>query len=533
MSTIYSALTIGPIYKTFVEAKRTRAVWASSYFFSWFIRRVLEDAVNQNMQVFLPDTSLMKKQDNKHIGIKGQFGAGLYADRLYFINNENTNKEKLNEIVEKIILEVESLSAGTISYEFLSSYLNIHIIEKTISNNASKNEDYPLAILNRTLDNKELHQNYNFNFENNLLQNFLSNKTNARDSFLAQDAFGDNNERRFKSITEISTNSFSRIQSLKTTYTKEINKDLKSKEDTDLIEELIKAKLPLLPHHKYLAVIYADGDSIGTLLKEANEKNLEIKEFSKALFEFGIKAEQTIAHYGGSGIYLGGEDILIFAPVACIDKENENVQKTIFDLIMKLDINFSDTVQQYAKNNKVTIPTMSYGVMIAYYKYPLKEILTEAHNQLEKAKDKDRNKDKNAIAIRFQKHSGQFIEGLIKKSHNSSSKKTYELVEKYCSKPKNVNDKTDELLSSIIQKFRDDVFVELYSKAVEMKTLDAFFANFFNEKIHTDSDKAKFLLEVKDLSESIFSEYNDKGLAKKNLYLVLRFIHFVNSQKEN
>jgi CRISPR-associated protein Cmr2 len=76
-NTTYTAITIGPILKTFFEAKRTRAVWAASYFYSWISRRILEDSVNQEMQVFLPDISLMKVENNKKIGIKSKFGAGL------------------------------------------------------------------------------------------------------------------------------------------------------------------------------------------------------------------------------------------------------------------------------------------------------------------------------------------------------------------------------------------------------------------------------------------------------------------------
>lgn len=71
MPATYTALTIGPIYKTFSDAKRTRSVWAASYFFSWFIRRILEEALNKNMQVFLPDVSMVKEIKGKYVGVKG------------------------------------------------------------------------------------------------------------------------------------------------------------------------------------------------------------------------------------------------------------------------------------------------------------------------------------------------------------------------------------------------------------------------------------------------------------------------------
>ncbi len=528
-NTTYTAITIGPIYKTISDAKRTRAVWAASYFFSWFSRRILEEAMNANMQVFLPDTSGVQKDANgKFQGLKSKNGAGFYADRLYFINDEHTNKDKLKQIVEQLYLELTQKSLK--DKDFISNYLNVHIIEKTITEDDLKN-NYPLAILNNILDQKELHQNFNFDFEENKLQALL-NKKNGEDSFLSVDAFGNEKQRVFKSISEIATTSFARDKQFNVNYKKAVLNDLKSKGEGDLMEELRKSNLPLMPAHKYFAVLYADGDNIGKLLKDINQKNLDLKKFSKSLFDFGQKAEKTIADYGGSGIYLGGEDILVFAPVVCLNKDNTAEQYTIFKLIEQLDEDFAQTVQQYAKENSLPIPTLSFGVMTAYYKHPLKEVMNKAYNLLsEKAKEGNKNK----IAFLFQKHSGQQFEAIIDKNDSKTTQLIYGLIEQYCKKPKTQEDKADELLSSIIQRYRDAVFVQLFSESIENKTLEALFQNFFNEKIHKDSanPKTQFLEAVKNFSESIYKQYEDKTLAIKNIFTVLRFIHFVNSQKEN
>lgn len=513
--TTYIGLTIGPIYKTFSEANRTRAVWASSYFFSWFMRNVLEKAKDQNLNIFLPYAEDF---------FKGTYGAGLYADRIYFIKDEHTTIEKINNIIQLTFNEIESLSGKTIDINFLSNYLNLHVVEKTISDDELI-DNFPLAILNNILDNKELHQNYNFDFESNPLQTYFSNNINADNSFIAKDAFNDN-KRKFKSITEIATQSFNRISAYNKTYNKTILKDLKSKEDTNLIDEFINAELPILPHHKYFAVIYADGDDIGKLIKAIDKQNKDIKQFSKTLFEFGLKAETTIANYGGSGIYLGGEDILIFAPIACIDKENETVQNTVFNLIELLDNDFKNTVQQYCTANNLAHPTLSYGVKISYYKYPLKEAMNEAHKLLD---DKAKAKTKNTIAINFQKHSGQLFEAIIQKNKKTSLHYIYSIVNTYCIQPKNI-DKTNEILSSIIQKFRDNNFKKLFVASIENNTLDAFFKNNFNEGIHQSST---FLDDVKELAQQVFTDdADDEMLACENIYLILRFIHFINSTKE-
>jgi CRISPR-associated protein Cmr2 len=525
----YTALTIGPIFKTFSEAKRTRSIWAASYFFSWFIRNVLEKALDQNMNVILPDVSLMVKENTHYKGVKGKHGSGLYADRLYFINNEKTNKIILESIVSEVIKEVVHLSEHNIDENFLRDYLNVHILEKEISD-AEQEKTNPLFTLNNLLDNHELFSNYNFDFEKNELQTYLSNKTNANTNFLAKDAFGEINKRQFRSISEIATTSLSRNLLTQKQYHK-INIEALKNEDTELIDELLKLnEIEIRPYHKYYAVIYADGDNIGKMLVDINKNKLDMKLFSKSLFEFGIKAEQVIHEYGGNGIYLGGEDILTFAPLACISEKGDNLRNNLFSLIRQLDVSFAETVQEFAREYKLSIPTLSYGVMLSYYKFPLKEAMQQAHDLMTYVA---KSNDKNAIAIRFQKHSGQFFECKIEKNKTDSLNLIYELISNFTQKEKQREDSQDEILSSIIQNFKEETFKILYFEAIKNKNLEFFYKNFFNEDIHKTSIKANFLMEVKELSENVFAEYGDPKQSFDIIYTVLRYIHFINSTKEN
>ncbi|HUM51392.1 MAG TPA: type III-B CRISPR-associated protein Cas10/Cmr2 [Chitinophagales bacterium] len=529
MNTTYLAITIGPIYKTFAEAKRTRAVWAASYFFSWFMRNILDRANQQKLTVFLPYSNEI---------LKGSHGSGFYADRLYFIKDENTTKENLQKVINDVIAEVAEKTSNSITDTFLNSYLNLHLIETEITEEQLRNnkDAYPLQILNQVLDNKELHQNYTFNFEANPLQQYFEKKTN--DSFLAKDAFGENTDRHFYSISEIATESLNRIdsknykESLNTDFklNKKTKKQEKANDDTDFLDILSEKGFReiLKPHHKYFAVIYADGDNIGELLKEINKHTLDIKEFSKTLFEFGKKAEEVIYNCGGNGIYLGGEDVLAFAPAACLSLDKTKTH-TLFYLIQQLDIAFEETVAKYAKDNttdkiKLTVPTVSYGVMLSYYKNPLKEAMTDAHMLLD---EKAKSNNKNAIAFRFQKHSGQYMECTINKHNTTSTNAIYSLIEKYCN---NLNKRSTDILSSIIQHFRDEVFVQLYITATVNNNLEHFFSNFFNEKIHINN---VFLDDVKLFSHTVISDYPESKEDCKNIiYTVLRYIHFINSNKE-
>lgn len=93
----------------------------------------------------------------------------------------------------------------------------------------------------------------------------------------------------------------------------------------DLIKELklnanaldgVKAALSALggEPNPYLAVIVADGDSMGKKLSEFT-KATEHREFSGKLASFAALAKQIVETHSGVLIYAGGDDVLAFAPV--------------------------------------------------------------------------------------------------------------------------------------------------------------------------------------------------------------------------
>jgi CRISPR-associated protein Cmr2 len=469
MKKTYIALTIGPIYKTFAEAKRTRAVWASSYFFSWFIREVLVNAKAKGCNIYLPYSTDI---------FDSEYGSGLYADRIYFVKDEKTSIDIVNTVIDLVKASITE-KQPSITKDYIDNYLNAHLIETEIDLSKLSDDDYPLKIINGILDNKELHQNYVYDINVNPLQDLFQEK--ERNSFLAKEAFGEHANRHFKSISEIASTSLKRLDSEK--YLKALNKIFKNSknDDTDFIDELINDKLAVLPHHKYYAVIYADGDNIGTLLKKLNKEGKDITLFSKALFDFGILAEKTIYDYGGNGIYLGGEDVLCFAPIACVTKKDTSVTNTIFDLVKRLDEDFKSTVQKFAIDQKLDtdIPTLSYGISIHYFKSPLKEAMAKAHDLLEGIKHNINNK--NAIGFYLQKHSGKYMECTLEKNKIGTLNSVYEIVTNYCL---DTNDTKKAILSSIIQRFRDPVFTRLYIEATLSKScLQTFLMKIFIKKL--------------------------------------------------
>ena len=147
----------------------------------------------------------------------------------------------------------------------------------------------------------------------------------------------------------------------------------------------------------YYAVITVDGDKMGVKIKEEATQNPEnIKNLSEKLYNFFTKNDDiytiTNKQFGGELIYAGGDDILAFVPV-------KNGDTTFLDYIHILDKRFKEFVGDDV--------SLSFGVNIAYYKYPLRNAIQSAFDLLHEAKsDKD---IKNRISLKITKHSGQWF----------------------------------------------------------------------------------------------------------------------------
>lgn len=516
------ALTIGPIYGTFAQCKRTRAVWASSYFFSWFIKRVTTKCAAAGFNVLLPHHDTTPHES--------KYGSGLYADRVYLEPTDKTKADFQNivdEVIAEIAQDIDSQNIEQIK-KYLTQFLNIHIVEAEV-----EKQKEVLRTLNEALDQQELKQSFAFDNETNYLLAYFDQKLSQK-NLLVEDAFEKDKGLRFRSIPEIASTSIERLNADE--YKRLINRSYKNI-DIDFIDELVKLeplKKLLKPYHKYYAVMYADGDNIGTLLKEISGDFVKLKEFSRQLFVFGQEAEKIIHHYGGSGIYLGGEDILAFLPMACVS-EDKSVTRSIFDLMQQLDVLFKDTIGKLAILNNVPEPTLTYGIRISYIKHPLKESMSNAHELMEEVKkgkfDSGAKKFpcKNAVGFRFQKHSGQFMQCFYEKSKTCSWNEVKLFVETYT---QNAHEGNAELLSGVIHRLKDDLFFETFAAASRAKRQEPFFENFFNEYVHKTKEKDEFIQAVKGLAEKVFHDYSDNQSCRDILFTTLRYVHFINSEKE-
>lgn len=428
----YTAVTIGPIYKVFSQARKTRELWGASYLFSFIMRRIIEE-LNDLSKCCLPyKVDILSESKGK--------GAGFFPDRLII---EGDVKSKLQKIEEDIFSEIASKCNLTENY--LSNYLRIYAVTFSlpveISEDNYENNNI-VFVANKLLDTIELKEKY-FNNISNVDWRAAIDSLNGK--LFYKEAFrGKGNSFQFPSIIEIATDDFRKRNKeiyyelvktvlnapCQTNNSQEKQDELNQKEFTKILDNNA-AFLPikLRPYHKYITVVQADGDNIGKTIGKIGNNPTMVQKFSAALFDFAIAAANAIKLFGGKSVYIGGDDLLFFAPVAVWragSNEDSGHLESIFKLINDIDVIFKEKIVEcddlkhlYINGGDLEqfVPSMSYGVSITYSKYPLNEARDSAESLLKKAKEK--KDDKNKICFKLHKHSGQGFGFTIDKKFHS------------------------------------------------------------------------------------------------------------------
>jgi CRISPR-associated protein Cmr2 len=210
---------------------------------------------------------------------------------------------------------------------------------------------------------------------------------------------------------------------------------------------------------KYYAVITADGDKMGAKIKkEATEDISKIKDLSEKLFRFFTDEDDiytiTNKKFGGELIYAGGDDILAFVPV-------KNGSKIFLEYVEELSSRFQKKVGEDV--------SLSFGVHIAHYKYPLRDAIQNAFSLLHDAK----KNAPNSIAMKITKRSGQFFKTTMQPSL-PKYEKYKQIIEgvlhKTITLPHSLHHSLKRYEEAILQVYRDN------------RTVDAMFQTVFNDK---------------------------------------------------
>ncbi|MDO4722882.1 type III-B CRISPR-associated protein Cas10/Cmr2 [Porphyromonas circumdentaria] len=534
---VYTAITIGPIGKTLAKARSVKSFWTASYLFSWIMRKLLEKLPKENFEILSPYRA------GKDVLGEISKKVGLFPDRLFAkgeLKEGEEDEDGLKKIKEKIfgglarefistfqreekdieqkiakesdpkrkkeLDEIKSRYSTAISKgeedicKFLESYFSISCIMVELDSNCGI-----LKRLNSYLDTQELFNKAPIQTNEDYIELFIESSKN---SFLQ----GYSKERAFPSTSEIAVSGW--------------EQNPPKDENGEVEYSQLTSKTGFRNCYKYLAVIKADGDGFGTYIKklkvkkkEDEKEDDELNRFTKSFFEFSVDvADALIQETKAKPVYIGGDDLFLFAPVL-----EGNTEKDVFNLIKEIDKLF---IQKEIGEGL----SMSYGVSIFYYKSPMSEAIEIAESMLRKAKDATRD----AVAISIQKHSGQRIEFLLPCKHSTDKckqetglyKKATELIRAF---------KEDESMLNSLIYWIEDMYETIFTDEIALykERINAVFDNFFDEGIHKENET--FFTLLKDFiysmhrSEDAPRELKEK---KKLLHGILRYCQFVTSKTE-
>jgi CRISPR-associated protein Cmr2 len=346
----YLALTIGPIYKTLSGARKTRELWGGSYLFSYLMEQILEPFKDRDFIVPYIDKTLFDKEKKRAIG--------LFHDRAIFVAKEG-DRDKLDNRIDEILDELAYNSP--LDKTFVKNYFQIHPVEVTLEDDTN-----PILGITPYLNTAELFYRV-APYNESRLKKFL--KEDNR--YLKSRAFISTEQKRgFPSLPEIALHELLESTDIRDYFAGRFDEE-------ESVYEAVPYKKLMRPYHKYVAIVHADGDNMSKVV-ESLEKTEDFQAFSKALLEFGREATAAINKFGGTTVFAGGDDLLFFAPVV------DNGQ-TVFELCDVISKIFDAQVKPF--NAKIERnATLSFGISVTYYKYPLYEALERSRNQLAKAK---------------------------------------------------------------------------------------------------------------------------------------------------
>ncbi len=534
MSKNFIAITIGPIYNTMSLAKKTRELWSVSFTFSLLMKHLIDS--------FLPYGTLISPGTGISFPLHG---AGIYPDRCFFqLKGNPLTEPEINQIKKTAFTSFHK----EINLSNTETYYQVYIIQANLSLNA-------IGTLNKMLDVLELQQKYaakpiiawKKEWKKAGYFQHLYKIGFAPDDGLLPDLILQSNQsiRRFPSIPEISTNEFAKKDTAKywsaigyqgikikgntTSFTRHLNLT-EEVDDDSLILQRVKEAFPgeFMQRHKYFSIVQADGDNVGKLIAAIENAGGSLLSLSQQLNDFAAAAAKLLVRYGAFPVYIGGDDLLFFAPVAhntqddnygfSVKTAHGNVfGNNLFFLLTKLNEEFQQALK-IADKYGINV-SLSFGVMCGYYKQPLREIKEAANAAL--FDDAKKQSGKNFISMKVQKHSGQ--------SFSLGFKQEGKLYEKFLAlsytASKNIN---DNFLNSVMYKL-DDQKAILASIGTDSDRLTIFFKENFNESY---SRYELFFDAVANLIEGVFTEFAGSKLEQKieKIYGSLRFVHFINAK---
>ena len=437
-NTKYIGLSIGPIFETISQVQATRELWAASYVFSHLMENIARGLQAENAKLKTP-----------YVAKTSPKGAGLYPDRLIYPENGvglNTGKEVARQVLDGFAVRVQQGFAAVKNFNHLDGevpelesikgqfkkYFRTYLVESPVD------EGKNIRRLSNHLDTLEQYPQFEAlphrNYFIELLGHLKKSKKLADQvlNILFQDA------PPIPSMGEIATAGLPGLLDTegKAAYEQVINEWKKEEQksadaDDDLMHKLKGEKeiaSVFKAYHKYVAVVRADGDKIGDTIGALEGVEGGVEAFSQGLYEIGEASVKVIEEYGALPVYAGGDDLLFFAPV-CHPDENDGQFKSVFHLVEKLDKKFRNKFAKlfnewekkfgddFKRPDK--LPSLSFGISINYYKFPLSEAIESSYHLLN---NHAKTGNKNKVAIELLLASGTSIKKTFSLKRAASKK---------------------------------------------------------------------------------------------------------------
>lgn len=487
----YAGMTFGPVTETLSATYTPAGLWFSSYFFSRFVGSCAMDLQKKGYEIIT-----LKKGYDFGDDLEDK-GVGKYHDRIYFRGNKTAGEirkdiesTKSEVIDENAVLLADGFEKAGITVavqeiqEFFNRFLQIHYAVFSEDDLTAKGVSKTMA---DTLDALELSQsissepgpNYLFRFaegdpykgSNDYLRHYSPLMRASREKAFRIATGGE--KVRIRDIGYISSNG------------KYTSKEI---EENNYIPEKTE---------KYFAIVQCDGDNMGKLISgtsgkagckdSLDEQVFRIQDFSSKCMEYADRAYQLISNGGGFLIYAGGDDLLFLSPVI---SGNTNVWELCRDIAAEFDRIFNP--------DGSTGASLSFGISVNYYKFPLYEAFQDALSLLfgeAKSFVRGREKAKNNAAIKIHKASGQSM-GVVfcmdtrgKADQTESWKDT--LFQHYLDLTAlfaGADKKTDSLMTSILYHIENQksLFTEALGNGLDLSVL---LENVFDGPVHGEAEK--------------------------------------------
>ena len=554
----FAGFTIGPIYETLSNSRKTRELWFASFFFSWFMEKIIEELSKNNEISFI--TPYVNKPFNPVKSTTGMYPdrfilySSLDRDELFKLVKEATEKseEFFIDIIDDLVKDgygnyIDGIDKNDVR-EIFSWYIQKNFVVFDFNKDFDK-ETNIVSLINRYLDSMEERRTFRTGinketcFVCKTLPALIETDMEVKEAwsvyrgakskkkkeklcpicFLKYHSIHSTkvkekvNDRNFKyppltdiaavdlinaigdeSLTDLKDRDYD-FEDLKKIYMDKYGNDEEVKE---FVEKT---------YLKYFAIIQADGDNLGKIIGRL--KNFEkVKDLSKSIFEFSKEAKEIIESFRGYPIYIGGDDILAFSPVAFRD-ENGNMRNVI-ELAKELHSLYKEKITKFYNETSISI-----GITISYYKFPLSKALENTRYQLFNVAKK--MEGKNGLSVQLIKHSGCRVDFSFKLNSDEINMFTQILSDVLSQKIK-----FPSTIHHNLSRFR-----KLISFITTEERFDNFFDNNFNEPIHKSKVYSDGINQIKEYFKAVLLKSKRKEESIQDILNKLSFIKFLKGEE--